>query len=74
MVSTGRLDLNKLRTHAVEHISKVVKIDVKGLRRRWSSSWSNSASVHARDLILMSTGRLDLNEHRTHAVEVEVRF
>ena len=37
-----------------EHIGKVVKIDVEGLRRRWSSSWSNSASEHARDLILVS--------------------
>ena len=53
-----------------EHIGKVVKIDVKGLRRRWSSSWSNSASEHARDLILVSTRSLDLNELRTHGVEV----
>ena len=44
-----------------EHIGKVVKIDIEGLRRRWSSSWSNSASEHARDLILVSMRSLDLN-------------
>ena len=54
-----------------EHIGKDVKIDVEGLRRRWSSSWSNSASEHARDLILVSMCSLDLNELRTHAVEVQ---
>ena len=53
-----------------EH-SKVIKITVEGLRRRWSSSWSNSASEHARDLILVSTGRLDINELRTYAMEFE---
>ena len=40
-----------------EHIGKVVKINIEGLRRRRSSSWSNSASEHARDLILVSTPR-----------------
>ena len=40
-----------------EHIGKDVKINVEGLRRRWSSSWSNSASEHARDLILVSNPR-----------------
>ena len=52
------------------HIGKVVKIDIEGLKRRWSSSWSNLASEHARDLLLVSMGRLDLKEVRTHAVEV----
>ena len=47
-----------------KHIGKV-----EGLMGQWSSSWSNSAPEHARDLILVSTGRLDLNKLRTHAVE-----
>ena len=47
-----------------EHIGKDVKIDVEGLRRRWSSSWSNSASEHARDLILVSNPRfLGMGNH-----------
>ena len=33
-----------------EHIVKVGKIVVEGLRRWWSSSWSNSTSKQARDL------------------------
>ena len=40
-----------------EHIGKVVKINIEGLRRWWSSLWSNSASEHARDLILVSNPR-----------------
>ena len=40
-----------------EHIVKVWKIVIKGLRRWWSSSWSISASEHARDLILVSNPR-----------------
>ena len=47
-----------------EHIDKVIKINVEGLRRQWSSSWSNSASEHARDLILVSTPRfLGMGNH-----------
>ena len=34
-----------------ENTSKVDKIDIKGLGRWWSSSWSNSACERARDLI-----------------------
>ena len=40
-----------------DHNGKVVKINAEGLRRRWSSSWSNSTSEHARDLILVCTPR-----------------
>ena len=53
-----------------EHIGNVMKINTEGLRRQWSSLWSNSASKHARDLILVSTRSLDLDELRTHAMEV----
>ena len=34
-----------------ENTSKVDKIDIEGLGRWWSSSWSNSACERARDLI-----------------------
>ena len=39
-----------------EHIGKVIKIDVEGLRRWWSSSWSNSASNHLGPLPEASDG------------------
>ena len=38
-----------------EHIVKVSNIVVNGLRRWWSSSWSNSTSKHARDLGFFKT-------------------
>ena len=37
-----------------EHIVKVWKIVVEGLRRWWSSSWSNSTSKQARDLFFLN--------------------
>ena len=37
-----------------EHNGMTWKIDLDALRRWWSSSWSNSASVQARDLIFFS--------------------
>ena len=59
-----------------EHIGKVVKINIKGLRRQWSSSWSNSASEHARDFILVSTGivLLDLLQPVQPVLEVQVNL
>ena len=38
------------------HIVKVSKIVIDGLRRWWSSSWSNSASKQARDLFFLTPG------------------
>ena len=39
-----------------KHIIMVSKIIVEGLRRWWSSSWSNSASKQARDLFFLTPG------------------
>ena len=46
-----------------EHISMVSKIVVKGLRRWWSSSRSNSASKQARDLFFLNPRFLGMGNH-----------
>ena len=47
-----------------EHIVKVWKIVIEGLRRWWSSSWSNSTSKQARDLVFFLNPRfLGMGNH-----------
>ena len=47
-----------------ENTSKVDKIDIEGLGRWWSSSWSNSACERARDLIFFLNPRfLGMGNH-----------
>ena len=57
-----------------EHIVKVSKIVVDGLRRWWSSSWSNSISKQARDLGFFGLDSLGINELRTHDDPVRTRW
>ena len=46
-----------------EHAGMTRKIDLEGLRRWWSSSWSNSASERARDLIFLNPRFLGMANH-----------
>ena len=48
------------------HIVKVSKIVVDGLRRWWSSSWSNSISKQARDLFFLNPRFLGMGNHLGH--------
>ena len=52
------------------HIVKVSKIIVEGLRRWWSSSWSNSISKQARDLGFFGLDSLGINELSPHGAAV----
>ena len=46
-----------------EHIIMVSKIVVEGLRRWWSSSWSNSTSRQARHLFFLNPRFLGMGNH-----------